>query len=507
MLVSLVAWYREMPDTLLHLAANFPHREAGLAYGATVFLWLNTVLLRSIHHWCGVPFTVHALFASLVVQATVFISWSLAALVIMTLATRRGARPLWLGGASLLGVVVAKLFLVDLSGHGSVARIVSFLVVGLLILVIGWFSAGAAPGDRRRCPMKRLIMFLMLSLAMDATPPADAAPGLNDFARSMPVVVAGNGALYELPLPAEVYRWSTSRTLADVAVFNSAGEVVPFALVPPVLKQGEADRQALPVFVFNGTNRSSSGNVALQVRTDEHGAIVSLNTSPIASSLRSPVIYLVDASRLKRSISGFDVALAPTAVNYLGTLQVETSDDLQQWRLHSVGAVAGMASGEATLTQQRVLFPAVSCRYFRLMAGPEQNVPRIDAITARMDTPASGPSRSTAEMDLNPVPGRTGEFTVKTEGSLPVDRVRLRFAADNSVADVTILSRPDDTREWCVRGSAIFYRLRRGPTVLESAPLEVQPTGDTCWLIRIRQQGRAWGRFLPGWKWAGFPLG
>jgi uncharacterized membrane protein len=36
--------------------------------------------------------------------------------------------------------VVVKLFMIDLAGHGSVARIVSFLVVGLLILLIGWFS-------------------------------------------------------------------------------------------------------------------------------------------------------------------------------------------------------------------------------------------------------------------------------------------------------------------------------------------------------------------------------
>jgi len=40
----------------------------------------------------------------------------------------------------LLGLVVLKLFLVDLSGTGTVARIVSFIVVGILMLVIGYFS-------------------------------------------------------------------------------------------------------------------------------------------------------------------------------------------------------------------------------------------------------------------------------------------------------------------------------------------------------------------------------
>jgi len=43
-------------------------------------------------------------------------------------------------GAILLGVVVIKLFLIDLSTIGTVERIVSFIVVGLLMLVLGYFS-------------------------------------------------------------------------------------------------------------------------------------------------------------------------------------------------------------------------------------------------------------------------------------------------------------------------------------------------------------------------------
>jgi uncharacterized membrane protein len=48
-------------------------------------------------------------------------------------------RQSWLAGAGLLAVVVGKLFLIDLDGRGTVARIVSFLGVGLLMLVVGYF--------------------------------------------------------------------------------------------------------------------------------------------------------------------------------------------------------------------------------------------------------------------------------------------------------------------------------------------------------------------------------
>ena len=66
--------------------------------------------------------------------------WSLLALAAMVIATRRGLRALWMVGAVLLGVVVAKLFLVDLANTGTVERIVSFIGVGILVIVVGYFS-------------------------------------------------------------------------------------------------------------------------------------------------------------------------------------------------------------------------------------------------------------------------------------------------------------------------------------------------------------------------------
>ncbi len=139
-LISLICWYRTIRGSLLELAQHLPQREATLALTATLFIWLNAILLRSIHHWCDVPYTVHDLFSSLTVQTTLSICWCLLALTLMTQATRRGLRLIWMSGAGLLCTVVLKLFLVDLAGHGSIARIVSFVVVGLLILLIGWFS-------------------------------------------------------------------------------------------------------------------------------------------------------------------------------------------------------------------------------------------------------------------------------------------------------------------------------------------------------------------------------
>jgi hypothetical protein len=117
------------------------------AAGALGFIWLNGIALRSIHYWAGVPYEFEALYRSVLVQSTLSLLWTLAAMALMFLARRRLERALWVAGAALLGAVVAKLFLVDLANSGTVERIVSFIGVGALLLVIGYL-APVPPGEK-----------------------------------------------------------------------------------------------------------------------------------------------------------------------------------------------------------------------------------------------------------------------------------------------------------------------------------------------------------------------
>ena len=110
------------------------------ALATLAFIWLNAVLLRTLHQWFGVPLVLEDLMASTLVQTCLSLFWSILALVTMLIAARKKNRLVWLVGAVLLGVVIAKLFLIDLSRSGSVERIVSFVGVGLLMLVVGYLS-------------------------------------------------------------------------------------------------------------------------------------------------------------------------------------------------------------------------------------------------------------------------------------------------------------------------------------------------------------------------------
>ena len=110
-----------------------------VAGGALAFAALNGAWLRTAHHWLGVQWEPGALGGSSAVQTGLAILWTLLAMGLMLVAHRRAQRLSWLAGAALLALVVIKLLMIDMSNAQGWERIVTFIGVGVLMLVIGYF--------------------------------------------------------------------------------------------------------------------------------------------------------------------------------------------------------------------------------------------------------------------------------------------------------------------------------------------------------------------------------
>ena len=141
-------WLQRIRASSLDIPATARARRWPLALAAIGFIALNTVWLRVAHNYGGIAWNSQSLFASFLVQAGYSILWTLTALALMVGAYRRGSRGVWMAGAGLLGFTVLKLFVVDLSNRGGSERIVVFIVVGVLMLVVGYF-APVPPAQRR----------------------------------------------------------------------------------------------------------------------------------------------------------------------------------------------------------------------------------------------------------------------------------------------------------------------------------------------------------------------
>ena len=119
-----------------------------LAFVVTLFI--AVIFARSVHMFRNVSYTLYSLWQDDYFQSGLSILWSIIAIVLMLLSKRYKSRPLWLAGFGLLILVVLKLFFVELASSGTVERIVSFMVVGTLLLVIGYFVPLPPSEDTKR---------------------------------------------------------------------------------------------------------------------------------------------------------------------------------------------------------------------------------------------------------------------------------------------------------------------------------------------------------------------
>jgi uncharacterized membrane protein len=108
--------------------------------GSTLFMLVTGMVMRTCHHWGDIPWHTGTLLSSTLVQTSLSIVWGSLAIALMVSVKKHKQRWVWLTGAFLMAIVIVKLFLVELSAHGSLGRIVSFIVVGMLLLLVGYFA-------------------------------------------------------------------------------------------------------------------------------------------------------------------------------------------------------------------------------------------------------------------------------------------------------------------------------------------------------------------------------
>lgn len=141
---ALFAWLRVLEEEpMAGMPVPRPAWVGGLA-----FVWISCLAARIAHHWGGVPFSGHALWHSMLLQALLTLLWTVLAIAAMIAATRVGVRRLWQGGFALLGVVGAKLMLVDLANAGTLVWTGSLIGVALLVLAAGYFAPAPPAADR-----------------------------------------------------------------------------------------------------------------------------------------------------------------------------------------------------------------------------------------------------------------------------------------------------------------------------------------------------------------------
>jgi Protein of unknown function (DUF3999) len=381
---------------------------------------------------------------------------------------------------------------------------------------------------------------LMALAALVSAPAFAADPALapTDFAWGRTVEMQRAGALQTLLLDLPVYRGSIGPELADLRVWNAAGEGVPHAiraLVDPSEQEGALvsvplfrvpeesalaraaasarASGAVPATVV--VHAAQAGDVAIEIASD--GAIRRVGPdAATGGEARPPSAYLVDLSQLERPVVGLELALAATPAECVAPLRVDASDDLQALDPVNLRAViVRLDQAGQHIERSGIPLSGVKRRYLLLSAAGPLPV-EVTAVRARLAPVVEPPPRQRERIEGqvsrsepkasedHPVGGRT-EFVFDLGGAIPVDRVQVDLPAANTVIEADLFSASEASGPWLHHYSGVLYQLDHPDGALRNEEIVVPPIRRRYFKLAVAEKGGGLGGGTPALEVAWMP--
>lgn len=357
--------------------------------------------------------------------------------------------------------------------------------------------------------MKSGYVFIsLLTLLSAALPAQENPPRSGDFAYGIPLEVDGDGALYSLPLPQEVYRFATRGDLGDVRIFNGYGEIVPHLLQRnETIKKALREPVALRFFPLYRDEPWEGQSKHIRIADDGQGTIIDIERQPEErESKQGPVVhYLIDASPLSAPIEKLRFDWNEVEEGFLVSVNLEYSNDLVHWHhLIYEATLADLTHDGYRLRQQSITLPSQEARYYRLSWPLGERGRRLTSINAVVKRTVDRPPYQWLPLSPESDTAQQGTYYFTLPGRYPVERIRVVLPQSNTVARVRLYSRSGNSNApWRLRYQGLLYTLMRDGHSLQNEDIPVSGVGDSLWRLDVVQEGGGLGRGQPqlqmGW--------
>ena len=313
-----------------------------------------------------------------------------------------------------------------------------------------------------------------------------------DFAFGYTLEVDGDGAIYSVELPEEVYRGLTRADRGDLRVFNSQGVAVPHAL----RRAGQPGKQMLPPVklpVFPLYTDDTAASVAegynVHITTNEQGAIIDLNYGKGTPQTRRLSGYIIDASQLEHAPNALSVTWPDGQGDFVASIRLEHSDDLNTWQtLVERATLSNLHYGAHTLIQQRIDLPVSKYKYLRLYWQASQPF-ELDDLHVHFPERDTQQERKWTSFAVTDIDAQGQYYYFDTRAVLPVDRLNLALPQRNTLTRVRIESAAHREGPWTPRYTGLVYNLHVEGNPLTTPDVWLGPTTHRYWRVQVPVEG------------------
>jgi hypothetical protein len=347
---------------------------------------------------------------------------------------------------------------------------------------------------------------LLLAITGARAAPTESPPlKQDDFAYGMQFETKGMAAAYIADVPAQVYQGVALPNLADIAVFNGRGEIVPH-VINAARTEARILRPrplSLPLFPVRGEERESLDTLRVTIESGTRRVDVQAPAGAAPNIVADPAAitsYIVDGREITAPLSAFQIEWPEDAPQFAGRLRVEAGDDLGSWQtVVDAAPIANLRAGKLELIEQRIEMRFTRAKFWRLTwVGPRAPF-EISAFVAEAAGNLQEIARPSLSFDGSPVDKQPGQFEFDLGARFPVDRVNLELPEVNTIVEAELLSRSTPAVPWrpvTLRG---FYRLASsdGDGELVNGDMRITPDADRYWLVRADIRGNPLGSGKP----------
>ena len=338
--------------------------------------------------------------------------------------------------------------------------------------------------------MKKWIALLLMALGS----PASAQDHRQQYAEQWPLSVSSEqSGAYRITLEPQIYRRAWSPELADVQVYNAAGQALPSALLAPdqPLAQPPVQRE-LPWFVLPPLDARSRNDLQLLTERDSDGRVRRVEARLGSGPAAQPGGWLIDATVLGQQplaaiVLDWSGRQEPLQVN----VRVDASDDLRSWRsVQAEVPLVDLQRAGKRLLQRRVEIDG-NARYLRILPAGEEALPVLRAVVAEL--PAAPATLPWEWVALPPKTTDGGRFEFELDGRYPVARVDVT-TDDNSLVKWTAWSRDDASADWRQRTTAwVAYQVQGADAQRQRSPAQTLATitRDRYWKLEAEPASAA----------------
>lgn len=319
-----------------------------------------------------------------------------------------------------------------------------------------------------------MLGMLLTTIAVASTP--------SDYAQQWPINAEGEGA-FAISLNEEVYRIVQKTDLSDLAAFNATGEALPFGPMPTSYGPLPAVWVNAKMFSLPKEAAQNPDLLKLHVQRSPEGALsLDADFANLPSVVESHD-WILEVPSDKQGIEAIQVQLSAQTSDFNAQLEVQASDDLQQWRHLNTGSIVSLRQDGQRLQRLMVELPGSSAKYLRVQSPDAPAGLSVSGFKLKQRPFGIVRSPPLQHLQAGFLKKDGRGFVYELPARVLPELLNIELKNTNAIANFSISVRQNELDYWQPQGNLTVFRLRAAGVSLDNEASSLSAGRMRYWRI------------------------